>query len=137
MNKEVLSKVKAKNVAYTKYRQSLEDTDHKAYTRARNQARWECRKAQTLYEKKLAKEAKSNPKAFFKYVNSKLKTKSTVVNLVTPDGKVAADKGKAEALNSFFTSVYTREETTNMLQLHLRKEITSPMPPLDITPIVV
>jgi len=47
----------------------------------RNQAKWERRKAQKEFEKKLAKESKKNPKAFYKYAHSKLKTRTGIAHL--------------------------------------------------------
>ena len=57
----------------------------------------------------IAKEVKSNPKAFYNYVNSKTKTRVTVGDLINDiDSTVASnDKEKADALNIFFSSVFT------------------------------
>ena len=84
------------------------------------------------FERTLAKESKSNPKAFYKYANEKLKTKSGIGNLETKDGKVITDKGKAEALNKFFTSVFTREDTDHIPECK-QEEIRVPLEDLIIT----
>ena len=54
----------------------------------RNQAKWECRKAQKEFEKKLAKESKKNPIAFYKYAQSKLKTRTAIAHLAREDGSL-------------------------------------------------
>jgi len=54
----------------------------------RNQTKWECRKAQKEFEKKLAKESKKNPKAFYKYAQSKLKTRTGIAHLAREDGSL-------------------------------------------------
>ena len=113
MTKEVRSKIKDKNKLHKKYRVSHSSPDYLAYCRARNQAKWLCRKAKTQFEKSLAKDAKSNPRAVFKYVNSKLKTKAGIPELTTPNGVAHTDVSKAEALNSFFCSVFSKDD--NML----------------------
>jgi len=88
------------------------------YAQARNAAKAEIRKAVRDYER-IAKQAKRNPKAFYKkdykYVNSKLKTRSSVADLRTDDEKViSCDTEKANVFNEFFSSVYTVEDVVNM-----------------------
>ena len=51
------------------------------YCRVRNQVRAVTRKLQKQYELKLAKDAKSNPKAVWKYINSKTKIRECVSDL--------------------------------------------------------
>ena len=67
MNNTALVKVKSKNEAYKCYRNTMDVKDYEKYAKARNQARWECRKAKKIFERTLAKEAKRNPKAIFSY----------------------------------------------------------------------
>jgi len=60
------------------------------------QAKWECCKAQKEFEKKLAKESKKNPKAFYKYAQSKLKTRTGIAHLAQENGNLTkTDKQKA------------------------------------------
>ena len=73
MTTHARSKVTTKNRAFSTWSRTRRGQDYKYYTKARNQAKWECRKAQREFERKLAKECKQNPKAFFKY--AKLKTR--------------------------------------------------------------
>lgn len=134
MNTKALTKVKNKNDSYKRYIQTREGEDYLKYAQARNQAKWECRKAKRDFEKKLAKESKSNPKAFYKYVNSKLKTKSGIGNLDKPDGgKATTDKEKAESLNQFFTSVFTREKEGIVPDYTPNAEIKFPLEEVDVS----
>ena len=82
MNATALKIVKKKLKSYKRYLETKEGQDYIVYTRARNQATWECRKAARDLEKKIASESKKNPKAFFSYVKSKLKTRSTIPDLI-------------------------------------------------------
>ena len=89
--------------------------DYKQYTKGRNQAKWDCRKAQNEFEKKLAAESKNSPEAFYKYAQSKLKTRTGNAHLPREDGSLTTtDKQKADVLNIVFSSVFTRKDTNNM-----------------------
>jgi len=85
------------------------------YTKIRNAARAEVRKAVREYEKEIAKSAKYNPKMFYKHVNNKLKNRVAGSVLHNNDGNQINDnKQKAELLNEFFSSIYTIEDTQNI-----------------------
>ena len=85
------------------------------YTRASNQSRWYCRKAVSEYEKYIASGVKKNAKGFWSYVKSKTTTRESVASLNTPEGsKTDSDQEKAEILQTFFSSVFTRESLENM-----------------------
>lgn len=61
------------------------------------------------FEKQLAHDAKKNPKPVYKYINARLKTRSDIPDLDTSHGRVSSDSDKTEALNNFFSSVFTHE----------------------------
>ena len=114
MNKTALTKIKKKHDAWKRYLQTPNGEEYLEYTRARNQAKWHTRKAQKLFEQKIAKEAKKNPKKFWNYVNSKRKCKANI-----PDLDISNDKGapktrndteKVELLNRYFKTVFTEED---------------------------
>jgi len=59
----------------------------------------------------VAAKTKENLKAFWRYVNSKTKSRSGVADLKRDDNTLTvSDMEKAELLNSFFQSVYTIED---------------------------
>lgn len=85
------------------------------YAKARNAAKTEARKAIRDYEKEIAKQAKRNPKVFYRHVNNKLKTRNDIPNIRTGDGdEKFDDKQKADTFNNYFSSVYTAEDMKNM-----------------------
>ena len=69
------------------------------------------RLAKRNFERKLAKDAKKNSKAFYGYLKKKTGNKVTVGPL-KEDGKlVTDDKLMVDKLNLFFCSVFTQEDT--------------------------
>jgi len=111
MNERALGKIRKKKEAFDRYKRTREGEDYLEYAKARNSVKSEVRKAVRDYEKEVAKQSKRNPKAFYKYVNSKLKTRSGIGNLRTETGKeVECDKDKADMFNNFFSSVYETED---------------------------
>jgi hypothetical protein len=133
MNEKVLIKLKKKHAAYRRYLETREGEEYQQYARTRNQAKWACRAAVRDFEKDIAREAKTNPKAFFNYTNSKLKTTSSVPDLDVRKGvKTKGEKQKANLLNDFFSSVFTREDLENIPDFDVR-ELTEDMEILDVT----
>ena len=57
MTRTAIQKVKDKDKLFKIWRSSREGADHKKYTRARNQAKWECQRAERDFEMKIAKES--------------------------------------------------------------------------------
>jgi len=115
MTAKAREKVKEKKKMFRIWKGSRDGKDYLKYAKARNQAKWACRQAEKDFEKKIASEAKSNPKAFYKYANSKMKTRVRITNLTDDDGNVVTDdKEKADLMNKFFSSVFTKEDLTNM-----------------------
>ena len=72
------------------------------------------RKAVRAYEKKIADESKANPKAFYKYVKSKTKVNHGIPDLVRDDQIATDDRQKANMLNSFYSSVFTKEDSNQV-----------------------
>jgi hypothetical protein len=69
------------------------------------------RNLQLVFENKLAREVKTNPKAFWKYANSRLKSRTRIDDLNREDGTQATtNKEKAEEFNKFLSSVFTDED---------------------------
>ena len=112
------------------------------YCRVRNQVRAVTRKLQRQYKLKLAKDAESNPKAVWKYRNSKKKTRECVsdLNIDPHDDKsrlANCEKEKAEILGTFFSSVFTVEPSGDipaMLKPDVQSEMTNLVGPGGIHP---
>ena len=114
MNKNVRDLIREKNSAFKKYLSTRTISDYKNYCRLRNKTRKATRSAAKQYEKTVVKFSKSNPKIFYKYTNSKLKTCSGIPTL-EHEGKIyKSNTDKANLLNSHFSSVFTNEDLTNI-----------------------
>jgi predicted transcriptional regulator len=133
LTNRVFEKLRTKKQAFQKWRNSHSSSDYKNYAKARNQAKNECRIAERDFERKLANEAKSNPKAFFKYAQSKIKTRSTICDLMKSDGTLTTTDGeKADALNTYFASVFTDEDISQLPSFNSRHFI-APLHHIEVT----
>ena len=89
------------------------------YCRARNQVHELTRRIQKEFEMKLATEAKTNPKAVWKYMNSKTKNQEGVSDLnkdpKDPKSRLTdSDREKTDVLGNFFSSVFTIEPDSDI-----------------------
>ena len=115
MNNKIFRKIKKKYHAYKRYLVTKQGEDYQKYIKRRNDCTREIRKAKKKHEANIANESKNNPSKFWKYVNDKCKTKSGISSLRDKSGNlIDTDQGKAEILNDFFTSVFLKEDLSNM-----------------------
>ena len=99
--------------ACDKYLRSRDGKDYTEYVKFRNTAKSEVRNAVRNYEKDTAGKAKKNPKAFYRYVNSKLKGRGAIPDSRNDDGStINTNLDKANAFNEFFSSVFTKQDAT-------------------------
>ena len=118
INFKVKKAIKSRNRMWKKYSNTKDYGHYLKYVEMRNNVVKEIRKAKNTFEKKLVNSIKRNPKSFYSYVRSKvlgLKTKDKVGPLKDENGKlVLDDKDRAQLLNTFFSSVFTKENMTRI-----------------------
>ena len=118
MNKKVLQKIKKKHKLYKRFIQSKIGMDYNRYIIIRNQCNRLIKNSKKEIEMKIARDCKSKPKKFWKYVQEQTKSRVGINALNKGDGSLAAsDLDKAETLNNFFASVYVDEDMTNIPNL--------------------
>ena len=111
MTERVKLKSREKWEAFRARNRTNNAATRRKYAKIRNQTKWEVRKAVRVYEKRIADESKTNPKGFYKYVKSKTKVKHGIPDLVEEDEIATDDHQKANMLNGFYSSVFTKEDT--------------------------
>ena len=95
--------IRNKRTAWKKYITKQSQEARNEYSKARNKVRNETRKFIKKHEREIAKGAKSNPKKFWSYINSKRKTPVGIAELSDSSGHVyKTDNEKANALKDFF-----------------------------------
>ena len=92
------------------YITSKSNYDRQKYICCKNDLWAMTRNLRSDFESKLTKMVKSKPKDFWRYVKSRLKSTPAIPSLTKPDGsKASTSKEKAQVLNDYFISVFTRE----------------------------
>ena len=114
-DQKTLKAMKKKNHIWSRIRKNLASEEEKLqFRRLRNQVKSLTRKAKKIFEKKIAKNVKENPKSFWAYTQSKLKYKSSIPDLMIPGSEqnpvyAKKDPDKAEVFVNYFSSVFTSE----------------------------
>jgi len=126
LSKEIVELIKEKSRLSKKFSQTKEPAIRTKYKRVRNKITKLVRLARKDYEENLAKEAKTNPKKIWQYINSKSKTKQEITSLCQDptdpkSTKVEGDEEKANILGSYFSSVFTKEPDENVPELKQRQ----------------
>ncbi|XP_072021445.1 uncharacterized protein [Amphiura filiformis] len=116
---------------YNKQCKSKNPEDSKLFKSARKAYKRNLNKAHNEYiSAMLEEDLQQNPKKFWKYVKSKRTDNVGVHPLKNGTETVSDHVGKANVLNSFFKSVFTRENTSNLPGL---QQIFPDIDPLEIT----
>ena len=107
--------------------------DYARFAVCKNELRALTRRLRREFEEDVAANIKGNPKRFWNYANSRLKTKPKIEDLRDDDGLLkSGDQDKANILNKFFRSVFTMEDTNDIPRLSFRHDGAS-LDDIDIT----
>ncbi len=133
MSTNAFRNTRQKHSKWIRFKNTLAAEDYENYTCSRNNSSHLNRKSRISYERRLARETKTNNKAFWSYVNSRRITKPQIPDLKDNHGKyTTSDIEKAEVLNNQYVSVFTKEDTSNMPHFNIKSLITTPLTDIDI-----
>ena len=115
MTSEAMRLENAKARAWKNYISNRSNYCRIVYIWLRNDLKKLTRNLRISFEQRMITSIKYKPKLFWKYVNSRLKTRQTIPTLLKPDGdKTINDDEKATTLNNHFMSVFTQEDMSTL-----------------------
>ena len=134
MDGNALRKVKRKYSSWCRYLNTKQGRTYQEYKAKRNESSKENRRARKEFEKKLANECRSNPKATWRYMKSTNRVSTAVPNLKKPDGTLtSSDADIADTLNQQYSSVFTKENTSNIPDIPPKPLRTQQLQSFDIS----
>jgi hypothetical protein len=113
MNEVTLNSLIKKLKLWKKFKYCKSPLNKSNNDEAKRSANYHVRQAKYEYERSIATNMKEDNKIFWKFIQSKTKSKENIPCIIDENGEVQMDnKIKAELLNKFFQSVFTIEDTT-------------------------
>ena len=115
MNDRLIRKWKRKHFAWKRFTESRSYLSYLEYKKETNDLKKQTRKAKRIFEKRLAKGARHNKRAFFRYVNSKLTVRPEITEMQKENGEIAdKDNEICDTLGEYFSSVFTQVHTGHL-----------------------
>ena len=112
MTSEILQAIKRKRRLW---KDAKRGKNQDQYAEAENRVRKLIRNAKRNFEKRLSNGNGGNNRPFYSYIKQKTKSRPSIGPLRNEKKEmVSDDQGMTEILNSFFGSVFTREDTANV-----------------------
>ena len=98
------------------YKASKDYSEYLAYKKVELEVKNIVRNAKRNFEKKLAKNIKKNSKSFYSYLKSITSNRSSVGPIKEGNELISDDQKMCEILNTFFSSVFTKEDLNDLPQ---------------------
>ena len=95
MNRAVVMAWKQKKQAWRKYKFCRSDENFEQYKTVRNKLKSTVLAARRNFERKIALQAKSNPKSFWNYVRGKVQPVARLQKVRNPDGQLSQTNEEA------------------------------------------
>ena len=111
LNGEILSLIGKKRKAWFKWKACASPENKRAYVALEKSVKRRIRNSKNSVERRVAKEAKENPRSFYSYVNSSKRSRVKIGPLLGRDGNLVVDpKDQAEIFNAHYATVFTRSQ---------------------------
>ena len=124
MTRQAMRLKRQKLSYWSAFTSSQDEIDLARFKRCRNRLRGLARQLRRNHEAQLISNIKTNPKAFWKYSNSRSKVKPRIGDLRDSYGSlVSHDQAKATVLNEFFASVFTTENLETVPELTMTYDV--------------
>ena len=128
MTKGTLKKCKRKHSLWIRYLSTKQSADYVNYTKIRNAVTHSIFKDRKEYEKTIARQRRTNPKAVRNYMKRSQKMRVNIPNLKQKNGQLTkCNEEIAETLATQYYDVFTIENTQELPSIPLRKLITNPL----------
>ena len=115
MNRNAIKMKDRKNELWKRYCRTKSHQDSQKFKRCRDEPRCLTRQLRITFENKLMKYIKKKPKSFWRYANSRLKTRILIPTLIKSEAtKADTSLDKAEELNKHFRGVFIPEGTNTI-----------------------
>ena len=115
INKDIIDKIREKCKAWKTYIKNKCQANWRAFTEIRNSTNRAINKAKEDYELKIAQNINENPKIFWNYVRTHSSKNNMLPTLIDINGKeINLDIDKANSLNTYFASVFTKESLNTL-----------------------
>ena len=134
MSREILQEIRKKRRRWKAYSASRSNKDLVEYKMSEKKVKKLIKNAKRNHEKKIAKNAKEDPRGFWGYLNSKKNCRTSIGPLKVDKKLIDQDQGIAETLNDFFSSVFTKENLDSMPKISSIKENIKPIGAVDTSP---
>ena len=134
LESDITVEIRKKHRLWQRYYETKSIEKFEEYKQQRNKVTRLLENSQRQHEKKLSTNAKSNPKQLWKYIKSKLKTKTGISPLLKPDNTLTKDEQEqAEVLSNYFATVLEKEPAGDIPSLPIRTLTTPPLEDINIT----
>ena len=115
MTNEIKVLINRKKKAYTIYKRSKSDEDFNRYVAVKRHCEKQIRKSKRNLEISISQQAKTNPKKFYQYIRSKKTIKDKIGPIKDVNNELVSDcKNMTKILNTFFQSVFIREDISSL-----------------------
>jgi len=120
---------------YREYKRSGNSTTLKKYKAVSNQVRTNCRNETIAHSNLVCQQSHSNPKQFWRWINSLKGYRSPIPPLHDSCGNtITSDSDKATLFNDYFCSVFTKENISNLDSLIPKPSHSTIIDSIHVTP---